>query len=145
MHQTRLGMALGALTAMAGLAGCASEHDPFGAGRTAFDNPYAALVIENGPVGPYCDEGVLRDERCWINGVAHPASYRFARLPDGTLIRLDRNQRQWERERWEAIQSRIDVLEALEKGTPLPPGSPALPENQSCPVPPPPPSGTTPD
>ena len=126
------------------LSACASKPDPFAAPRSVFYNPYSALVLDNGPVGPACDEGVLRDEKCWINGVGYPLRRGFARLPDGTLVRLDRNQRQWERERWEAIQSRIDVLEALEKGTPLPPDSPALPENQSRPVPPP-RTGSTPD
>ena len=129
---------------IAGLAACA-KPDPFAASRSAFHNPYSALLIESGPVGPACDEGVLRDERCWIDGVGYPTNGRFARLPDGSIVRLDRNQRQWERERREAIQSRIDVLESLEKGTPLPPDSPALPENQSRPVPPPPPSGNPPD
>lgn len=131
---------LGCVAAI-GLAGCAAS-DPFGSSRSVFYNPYETQEIANGPVGPLCAEGVLRDNACWIDGVAYPTDGRFARLPDGSIVRLDRNQRRWARERAEAIEGTRDVLESLENGTPIPPDSPALRENQSRPAPLPAPNGS---
>ena len=132
------------VTICASLGACSSTPEPLSASRSAFNNPYADPVIENGPVGPECQDGVIRDNQCWVDGIGYPLGRGFVRTADGRIIRLDRNQRRWERERAEAVQSRKDALESLKNGTPLPPGSPALPQNQSrpaAPPPPPPPSG----
>lgn len=135
------GRTIFALAAITGLSACTSA-DPFGASRSAFYNPYSALSIENGPVGPFCEEGVLRDDACWIDGIGYPLGRGYVSTADGRIIRLNRNQRRLARERQEAIQSRTDVLESLENGTPIPPDSPALRENQSRPAPLP-PTGTS--
>lgn len=120
--------------ALACLAGCTTP-DPFAAERGAFRSPYAALEMENGPVGPTCDRGTYRDGACWIEGVAYPLPDGYARTPNGEIVRLTRSERRQARERREAVQSRIDVLKSLEEGTPIPADSPALPENQKPPAP----------
>jgi hypothetical protein len=136
---------LTAVALLAGLSACATTTDPFSAQRSISGSPYSALAFDTGPIAPVCEKGEYRDNACWIDGVAYPTSNgRYARLPDGSIVRLNRNERRWERERWEAIQSRKDVLESLKNGTPIPPDSPALPENQSRPVPPP-KTGNTPN
>lgn len=138
------GRVTAAIVVLGTLSACASS-DPFDVPQGAFLNSYSSLVIENGPVGPVCDGGVIRDEKCWIDGTGYDLGRGFVRTPDGRIIRLDRNERRWQRERAEAIQGRKDVLASLENGTPLPPNSPALPENQSRPaVPPPPPPAPPP-
>ena len=116
---------------------CAPTAMHFEDERTVFNNPYAPPELANGPVGPECSEGVIRDQRCWIDGVAYPLPGLFVRDSSGNLVRLSRKQRREVRERRESIQSRIDILKSLENGTPIPPDSPALPENQRRPVPPP--------
>lgn len=107
--------------------------DPFAAGPALFGSPYAAPVFDNGPVGPECDGGVIRDELCYIEGQAYPLYGRYARDVNGNIIRLTRKQRREIRAREAAIQSRIDVLDSLENGTPIPADSPALPQNQTGP------------
>ena len=116
------------------LSGCASA-DPFLGARSVFYNPYATLELANGPVGPACDERVIGDRECYLDSAGNPVYGRFARDQNGNLVRLNRNQRRIIREREEAIQARVDVLESLENGTPIPPDSPALRENQSRPAP----------
>lgn len=130
----RAQIALTGLAAVA-LGGCTTS-DPLNASRSVFYNPLA-LEIDNGPVGPVCPQGVIRDDACWIDGVAYPLNGRYARALDGRIVRLSREDRRFLRERTEAIRARQDLLESLENGTPLPPDSPALPENQRNPVPPP--------
>lgn len=133
----RSGAIIVAVTALAlagSLAGCTSA-DPFAAGRSVFYNPYASLELANGPVGPACDERVIGDRECYLDSAGNPVYGRFARDQNGNIVRLTRNQRRIIREREEAIQARADVLESLENGTPLPPDSPALRENQSRPAP----------
>ncbi|MEM6475321.1 MAG: hypothetical protein AAF687_04065 [Pseudomonadota bacterium] len=116
------------------LAGCSSA-DPFASGRSVFYNPYAALELANGPVGPECDERVIGDRECYLDSAGNPVYGRFARDQNGNIVRLTRDQRRIVSERIEATQARADVLESLENGTPLPPDSPALRENQSRPAP----------
>ncbi|MBV7259636.1 hypothetical protein [Erythrobacter crassostreae] len=117
------------------ISGCTGSS--FDSERTVFNNPYVKPELENGPVGPACDEGVLRDDnRCWIDGKAYPVSDRYGRDANGNLVYFTRDERRLYRDRAEAIESRQDVLESLENGTPIPPDSPALPENQRMPPPP---------
>lgn len=117
-------------------AGCTtSPESSFDSPRAIFQSPYVEPEIANGPVGPECEGGVIRDEKCWIEGVAYPLDGRYYRDPDGNIIALSRNQRRLARERAESIKAREDSLESLENGTPLPPDSPVLRENQSRPAP----------
>ncbi|MEP0191343.1 MAG: hypothetical protein ABJP70_12045 [Erythrobacter sp.] len=120
-----------------GLCACTSST-LFAAGPALFASPYAAPVLDNGPVGPECEGGVIRDDQCYIDGQAYPIHGRYARDVNGNVIRLTRQERRRIREREEAIHSRADVLESLENGTPIPPDSPALRRNQSRPAPLPP-------
>ncbi|QFT77400.1 hypothetical protein [Erythrobacter sp. THAF29] len=116
--------------------GCASTSESaFQTQRHLFQSPYVEPELANGPVGPECEGGVIRDEKCYIEGAAYPLDGRYYRDPDGNIIALSRHQRRLARERAESIQARIDTRESLESGTPLPPDSPALRENQSRPAP----------
>ena len=121
--------------------GACTSSTPFAAGPAMFGSPYAAPVFDNGPVGPECEGGVIRDDQCYIDGQAYPIHGRYARDANGNVIRLTREERRQIREREEAIRSRADVLESLETGTPIPPDSPALRRNQSRPAPLPPTGG----
>jgi len=107
------------------LAGCATA-DTLQGSRSVFNNPYSALIFANGPVGPDCEGQVNRPDGCFLDTLAYPGRGRYARDRDGNLVRLTRSERRFLRQRNEAIQSRIDVLNSLENGTPLPPNSPAL-------------------
>ncbi len=122
---------------LAGACTTPAEHR-FENQRTVFNNPYAPPEIDQTGIGPDCDEQVLRDGRCGLDSLIYPGRGRFARDRNGNLVRLTRNERRFLRERREAIQSRIDVLESLENGTPIPPNSPAL--DNILPPPPPPPA-----
>ncbi|WP_299295789.1 hypothetical protein [uncultured Erythrobacter sp.] len=116
--------------------GCARvPADGFGGERTVFNNPYAPPEIDQTGIGPKCSEEVIRDERCRLDSLIYPGQGRFARDANGNLVRLTRSERRLLRDRSEAIRSRIDVLESLENGTAIPPGSPAL---KDLPPPPPP-------
>lgn len=118
------------------LASCASTPEKsFQSARGLFASPYVEPELVNGPVGPECSEGVIRDDKCWIDGTAYPLNGRYYRDSNGNIIRLTRRERRLARERAESIQARIDVRESLENGTPLPPDSPVLRENQSRPAP----------
>jgi hypothetical protein len=77
---------------------------------------------------------------CTSGALIYPGRGRFALLGNGEFIRLNRAERQFLRDRADALEAQRDVSESLANGTPLPPGSPALPENQrsSAPVSPPP-------
>ena len=108
-------------------------NDTFAAGPGMFGSPYAAPIFDNGPVGPECEGGVIRDEQCYIDGQAYPLYGRYARDANGNIIRLTRQQRREIRARDAAVQSRIDVMDSLENGTPIPADSPALPQNQTGP------------
>ena len=130
-----LGLVLGAAFLTTGCA--TSSPDSFGGDRTVFNNPYAPPEIDQAGVGPQCQEEVLRDDRCRLDSLIYPGRCRYARDQNGNLVRLTRSERRLLRERNEAIRSRIDVLDSLENGTPIPPNSPAL-ENLPPPPPPPP-------
>lgn len=120
------------------VAGCASASPGgFGGERTVFNNPYAPPEIDQTGIGPECSEEVIRDQRCRLDSLIYPGRGRFARDANGNLVRLTRSERRLLRDRNEAIQSRIDIFESLENGTPIPPGSPALV------IPPPPPAPPT--
>ncbi|MEM6909493.1 MAG: hypothetical protein AAF494_12525 [Pseudomonadota bacterium] len=125
--------------AATGLGGCASSSDLTEA-RSVFYNPYAALEIERGPVGPQCDPRVLLEPDCLIDGLLLARNGRLALDTDGNVVFLTREQRRRARERETALQARADLFESLENRTPLPPGSPALPDNP----PPPPPEPSEP-
>nr|WP_298926859.1 hypothetical protein [uncultured Erythrobacter sp.] len=115
---------IGGLFALA-LSGCAGSA--FDAERTVFNNPYTALETDNGPVGPACDEAEIRNPKCRNDDRPYPVS-EYERDADGNLVRLTRAERQFFRERREALESKQDVLDSLENGTPIPSNSPALPK-----------------
>lgn len=114
--------------------------------RTVFNNPYVPPVIDPGTTGPRCDAVPVRRSVCTSGAILYPGGGRHALLPNGEIIRLTRAERRFLRDRADALEAQRDVFESLANGTPLPPGSPALPREQgggSGPVPPPtvPPSG----
>ena len=116
------------LVACAALGACTTHSEL--TERSIFGSPFASLEIENGPVGLECPSQVIRDDKCWIDGVGYPIGRGYVYTPDGKIIRLNRIQRRMLREREEALQAKADVLESLKNGTPIPADSPALPENQ---------------
>lgn len=119
---------IGVVTLVLALSACASPREPgFHGQRTVFANPYVPPVIDQGPVGPRCDEVRVRRPVCTEGAIVYPGRGGLALLPDGQVVRLSRAERRFLRERAEALQAQRDVFEALANGTPLPPGSPALP------------------
>lgn len=119
---------IGVVTLVLALSACASPREPgFHGQRTVFANPYVPPVIDQGPIGPRCDEVRVRRPVCTEGAILYPGRGSHALLPDGQVVRLTRAERRFLRERAEALQARRDVFVALANGTPLPPGSPALP------------------
>jgi hypothetical protein len=119
---------LGVLAAVLALSACASPRElGFNGQRTVFANPYVPPVIDQGNIGPRCDEVRIRRPVCTEGAILYPGRGRHALLPDGQVVRLSRAERRFLRERAEALRAQRDVFEALANGTPLPPGSPALP------------------
>lgn len=116
-------------SAVLALSGCVGSS--FDSSRTVFNNPYTALESDNGPGGPACEENAPSDPKCRS---PYPVS-EYQLDADGNLVRLTRGERQFLRERREALRSKADVLESLENGTPIPADSPALPENHGIPAP----------
>lgn len=135
----------GSVAASLALAACATPAElQFDNQRTVFNNPYVPPVIDQRGIGPGCQPEQIRDLSCTPENVIYPGRGRLGYLGDGRTIRLTRAERRFLRERAEALQARVDVLDALKNGTPLPPGSPALPpalrsKNQPAPqrLPPP--------
>lgn len=119
---------IGVVTLVLALSACTSPREPgFHGQRTVFANPYVPPVIDQGPIGPRCDEVRVRRPVCTEGAILYPGRGSHALLPDGQVVRLTRAERRFLRERAEALQARRDVFVALANGTPLPPGSPALP------------------
>jgi hypothetical protein len=147
MGVARIGMVALVLT----LSACASPREPgFQGQRTVFSNPYVPPVIDQGTIGPRCDEARVRRSVCSSGAIIFPGRGRYALLPDGQVVRLTRAERRFLRDRADALQARRDVLQALANGTPLPPGSPAVPRElggrgPSAPTPPPAPPPTAGD
>ena len=119
---------IGVLAAVLALSACASPREAGLHGqRTVFANPYVPPVIDQGTIGPRCDEVRIRRSVCTSGAILYPGRGSHALLPDGQVVRLTRAERRFLRERAEALQAQRDVFEALANGTPLPSGSPALP------------------
>ena len=137
---------VGMVVSLMALSACASPRESgFHGQRTVFSNPYVPPVIDPGTVGPRCDAVPVRRSVCTSGAIIYPGRGRNALLPNGEIIRLTRAERRFLRERADALQAQRDVFEALANGTPLPPGSPALPREQggrapTAPPPTPPPS-----
>ncbi|MEM6585924.1 MAG: hypothetical protein AAF692_09230 [Pseudomonadota bacterium] len=110
----------------ASLGACTTSPD-FHTTRSVFHNPYAALEVDVGPVGPQCEESVITRDGCYFGGPVLARRGRWALDNDGRLVRLTRAQRNFERQREDALEAKADLLESLETGTPLPSGSPAIP------------------
>lgn len=124
MIVTRLAL----LTIPLGLAACTAAPPPGFAGqRSVFSNPYVPPVIDQRGVGPGCEVDAEPGSLCTSGGLVYPGRGRFALGPDGALVRLNRAERQFLRDRADALEAQSDVFESLANGTPLPPGSPALP------------------
>lgn len=113
--------------------------------RTVFNNPYVPPVIDQRGIGPACEPEQMHDPACLPPNVIYPGRGRFGYLGDGTAIRLTRKDRRFLRERAEALQARVDLLEALKNGTPLPPNPPGRPEVKPPVNPPSPPESPAPD
>lgn len=127
MGVVRFGMVALLLT----LTACASPRElGFNGQRTVFSNPYVPPVIDSGTIGPRCDEVPVRRSVCTSGAILYPGRGSHALLPDGQIVRLTRAERRFLRDRADALQAQRDVFEALANGTPLPPGSPALPREQ---------------
>lgn len=127
-----MGMArFGMVALLLALTACASPREPGFAGqRTVFSNPYVPPVIDPGTIGPRCDEVPVRRSVCTSGAILYPGRGSRALLPTGEIVRLTRAERRFLRDRADALQAQRDVFEALANGTPLPPGSPALPREQ---------------
>jgi hypothetical protein len=122
---------VGMVVSLMALSACASPREPgFTGQRTVFSNPYIPPVIDPGTVGPRCDAVPVRRSVCTSGAILYPGRGRNALLPNGEIIRLTRAERRFLRDRADALQAQRDVFEALANGTPLPPGSPALPREQ---------------
>lgn len=123
-----------------GLSACASGSGLEGQ-RTVFSNPFVPPVIDRRGIGPGCEVDAEPGSLCTSGALIYPGRGRFALLGNGELVRLSRADRQFLRDRADALEARRDLLESLANGTPLPPGSPALPQNQrgGAPSSPPPP------
>lgn len=141
----RAGIGPVAMAMALGLSACASQQPPgFHGQRTVFSNPYVPPVIDQGTIGPRCDEAQVRREVCSSGPIIYPGRGSRALLPNGEVVRLTRAERRFLRDRADALQAQRDVFEALASGRPLPPGSPALPHDRggrapSTPPPSPPP------
>ncbi len=127
-----MGMAKFGMVALALLlSACASPREPgFHGQRNVFSNPYVPPVIDSGAIGPRCDEVPVRRSVCTSGAILYPGRGSRALLPTGEIVRLTRAERRFLRDRADALQAQRDVFEALANGTPLPPGSPALPREQ---------------
>ena len=90
--------------------------------------PQSALVIDNGPVGPFCDETVAGDKDCAIDGAGHRKGKSLLLANDAIVVGLSRDQRERYNERDEAIKGREDVRQSLETGAPIPANSHGLPK-----------------
>ena len=134
----------GVLILMLGLSACAGSSGLEGQ-RTVFSNPFVPPVIDQRGIGPGCEVDAEPGSLCTSGGLIYPGRGRFALLGNGELIRLNRAERQFLRDRADALEAQRDVFEALANGTPLPPGSPALPQNQGSSAPASPSPATTPD
>jgi hypothetical protein len=138
---------IGVVALVLALSACASPREPgFHGQRTVFSNPYVPPVIDEGTIGPHCDEVRIRRSVCTSGAIIYPGRGSRALLPDGQIVRLTRAERRFLRDRADALQAQRDVAQALANGTPLPPGSPALPPefrgggSSSAPSPSPPPA-----
>lgn len=130
MPQRLIGLGALALT----LSACAVPAElRFENQRTVFNNPYVPPVIDQRGIGPDCEPEQVHDPACLPSNVIYPGRGRFGYLGNGTVVRLTRADRQFLRDRAEALQARADVQESLKKGTPLRPGSPALPPSSPPP------------
>jgi hypothetical protein len=112
-----------------GLGACASAGGLEGQ-RTVFSNPFVPPVIDQRGIGPGCEVDAEPGSLCTSGALIYPGRGRFALLGNREFIRLNRAERQFLRDRADALEAQRDVSESLANGTPLPPGSPALPENQ---------------
>lgn len=120
-----------------GLAACASPSSLAGQ-RTVFSNPFVPPVIDQRGVGPGCEVDAGPGSLCSSGALIYPGRGRFALAGNGELIRLDRAERRFLRDRADALEAQRDINQALANGTPLPPGSPALPPDRASTPPPPP-------
>lgn len=128
---------LALLTIPLGLAACNSAPAPGFAGqRSVFSNPYVPPVIDQRGVGPGCEVDAGPGSLCTSGGLVYPGQGRLALGANGELVRLNRAERQFLRERADALEAQADVFESLANGTPLPPGSPALSPAGASPAPP---------
>lgn len=138
----------GVLILALGLGACASPDRGLAGQRTVFSNPFVPPVVDDRGIGPACDADARTGSVCTSGGLVYPGRGRVALLPTGELVRLNRAERRFLRDRADALQAQADLREALANGTPLPPGSPALPRaqgNSAPPSPPPPPAPRVPD
>lgn len=119
----------GVLILMLGLSACAGSSGLEGQ-RTVFSNPFVPPVIDQRGIGPGCEVDAEPGTLCTSGALIYPGRGRFALLGNGELIRLNRAERQFLRDRADALEAQRDVFESLANGTPLPPDSPALPQNQ---------------
>jgi hypothetical protein len=127
-----------------GLGACASSGGLEGQ-RTVFSNPFVPPVIDQRGIGPGCEVDAEPGSLCTSGALIYPGRGSLALLSNGEFIRLDRAERRFLRDRADALEAQRDVFESLAKGTPLPPGSPALPENQRSGTPASPPQASAQD
>ena len=93
------------------LSACAPTTTPnnFGGERTVFYNPYAAPELSNGPVGPDQCEGCPGDGGRYLDGLFYPGAGQYAFTRAGKRIRLSRAERRQFRDRFRALNQRIEL------------------------------------
>ena len=96
----------GMVALMLALTACASPREPgFHGQRTVFSNPYVPPVIDQGTIGPRCDEVLVRRSVCTSGAIIYPGRGRTALLPSGEIVRLTRAERRFLRDRADALRA----------------------------------------
>lgn len=104
----------------AALLGSCASGDSLEGGRTVFNNPYAATVIDRTGIGPQCDVDIGRDTTCLDASVIQYRRGRNAVLRNGETVRLTRAQAR-------LVRQRAELLEARRNQPPVPPPPPPPP------------------
>ena len=75
-----------------------------------FYNPYAALELENGPVGPDQCEGCPGAKGHWLDGLFYPGAGDYAFDRNGNRVLLSRDDRRELQRREKLIGDQVEVI-----------------------------------
>lgn len=124
---------LGSTLALAACAPGPSQHG-FGGVRTVFHNPYAALELANGPVGPDVCEDQQSTDQCWLNGLLYPGRGQFAYDRQGNRVQLSRSDRRELRRRFELIRDQAEINRRVEAFNAMQANMPPVPAPNAPPI-----------